>query len=118
MAAGLLFHQTEKLRVDVKDALQMQVTTNQTLSVAFNAGAATNLLAGNTFGDRPTTLVVIYSYGDFSGATAAVRSDDAAGGRIEIERSSVVPAKKNSESILKHPFTQIMQRGNECPVEN
>src|ERR1700722_12922827 len=47
VAAGLLFHQTEKLRVDVKDTLQTQVATNQTLSIAFNAGTATNLLAGN-----------------------------------------------------------------------
>jgi len=115
VAAGLLFHQTEKLRVDVKDALQMQVTTNQTLSVAFNADTATNLLGGNNFGDRPSTLVVIYSYGDFSGATAAVRSDDAAGAPIEIERSSVVPAKK-LESILKHPFSDY-NAGTNAPLK-
>jgi hypothetical protein len=103
VAAGLLFHRTEKLRVDVKDALQTQVAANQTLALTFDSQTAANLLAGNNFSGQPATLIVIYSYGDFSGATAAVRSDDAAGKPIEIQRGSVLPAKK-FESILKHPF--------------
>ncbi|HWY29913.1 MAG TPA: MFS transporter [Candidatus Acidoferrum sp.] len=103
VAAGLLFHQTEKLRVDVKDALQTHVATDQALSLPFDTQMVTNLLGGNPFAGQPATLVVIYSYGDFSGATAAVRSDDAAGKSIEIQRASVVPAKK-LESMLKHPF--------------
>jgi SP family myo-inositol transporter-like MFS transporter 13 len=103
VAAGFLFHQTEKLRVDVKDALQTHVATDQALSLPFDTQMVTNLLGGNPFAGQPATLVVIYSYGDFSGATAAVRSDDAAGKSIEIQRASVVPAKK-LESILKHPF--------------
>lgn len=103
VAAGFLFHQTEKLRVDVKDTLQAQVATNQTLSITFNSQTAANLFAGSNFASQPATLVMIYSYGDFSGATAAARSDDAVGKTIEIQRDSVVPAKK-FESILKHPF--------------
>jgi len=103
VAVGLLFHRTEQLRVDVRDALQSEVATNQTLSVTFNSEAATNLLAGNNFGSLPATLVVIYSYGDFHGATPAVRSDDAVGKPIDIQRNSVVPARK-LEAILKHPF--------------
>jgi SP family myo-inositol transporter-like MFS transporter 13 len=103
VAAGFLFHQTEKLRVDVKDVLQTHVATDQALSLPFDTQMVTNLLGGNPFAGQPATLVVIYSYGDFSGATAAVRSDDAAGKSIEIQRASVVPAKK-LESVLKHPF--------------
>jgi SP family myo-inositol transporter-like MFS transporter 13 len=103
VAVGLLFHRTEQLRVDVKDALQSQVVTNQTLSITFNSGTVTNLLPQNNFGSQPATLVVIYSYGDFHGATPAVRSDDAVGKPIGIERNSVVPAMK-FESILEHPF--------------
>ena len=33
VCAGMIFHQTEKLRVDCKDAVQTLVTTNQTLSL-------------------------------------------------------------------------------------
>ena len=111
VAAGLLFHQTEKLRVDVKDALQTHVATGQTLSLPFDAQMVTNLLGGNPFTGQPATLVVIYSYGDFSGATAAVRSDDAAGKTIEIQRASVVPAKK-LESMIKHPFANYDAAAN------
>jgi sugar porter (SP) family MFS transporter len=102
--AGLLFRQTEKMCVDVKDLVQSQVTTNQTLALSFNSGTAANLLAGKNFGSRPSTLVVIYSYGDFHGATTAVRSDDLAGKPVEVSRNSVVPAKK-LEAIIKHPFS-------------
>ena len=111
VAAGLLFHQTEKLRVDVKDALQTHVATGQTLSLPFDAQMVTNLLGGNPFTGQPATLVVIYSYGEFSGATAAVRSDDAAGKTIEIQRASVVPAKK-LESMIKHPFANYDAAAN------
>jgi phage shock protein PspC (stress-responsive transcriptional regulator) len=111
VAAGFLFHQTEKLRVDVKDALQTHVANDQALSLPFDTQMVTNLLGGNPFAGQPATLVVIYSYGDFSGATAAVRSDDAAGKSIEIQRASVVPAKK-LESMLKHPFANYDAAAN------
>ena len=80
ICVGLLFHKTEKLRVDVKDAMQAMVTTNQTLTLAFNQHAATNLLATSTMpsfnASTPASLVIIYSCGDFSAATPAARSDD------------------------------------------
>jgi MFS transporter, SP family, solute carrier family 2 (myo-inositol transporter), member 13 len=101
---GLLFHRTEKLQMDVKDTLQAQVATNQTFSVTFNSEAATNLLGTNNFGSQPTTLVVIYSYGGFRGATTAVRSDDMANQSVRIERDSVVPVKK-FEAMVEHPLT-------------
>jgi SP family myo-inositol transporter-like MFS transporter 13 len=102
--AGLLFRQTEERCVDVKDAVQSQVTTNQTLALTFNYGTATNLLEGKNFGGGSRcTLVVIYSYGDFHGATTAVRSGDLAGKPVEVSRNSVVPAKK-FEAVIKHPF--------------
>ena len=46
VCVGLLFHKTEKLRVDCKNAVQAMVATNQTLTLAFNETTATNLLAG------------------------------------------------------------------------
>jgi len=109
LCAGLLFHKTEKLRVDVSSQLQAMVTTNQTLSIAFTAGTATNLLAGSKVQQfdtsAPSTLVVIYSYGDFSGATPAARSD-VVGKPVEIARESCVPANK-IVAFLKNPFASL-----------
>jgi MFS family permease len=101
---GLLFHQTEKLRVDCKDAVQQMVATNQTLTLAFNEQAAADLLAGKTTVRQPVSLVVIYSYGDFRGATTAIRSDDSTGKPVEIKRDNIVPAKK-FEALVNHPFS-------------
>jgi sugar porter (SP) family MFS transporter len=106
ICAGLLFHQTEKLRVDVKDVLQSQITTDQTLTVTFNPETMTNFLAGNNFGSQPSTLVVIYSYGDFHGATTAVRSDDATAKPTEITREGCLPANKVI-AFFKNPFANL-----------
>lgn len=105
LLAGLLFRQTEKQRVDVKDALQAQVTTNQSLSLAFNAQTETNL-AGTGFAGRPATLVVIYSYGDFHGATTAARSDDPAAKPVEITRGGCLPANKII-AFFGNPFADL-----------
>jgi len=108
---GLLFHKTEALRVDCKDAIQAMVTTNQTLTLAFNEETAANFLAGKMSGQQPTTLVIIYSCGDFHGVTTALRSDDAAAKPIEISRNDVVPAKK-LEAVMKHPFANYNAAAN------
>ena len=103
ICVGLLFHKTEKLRVDCKDAIQAMVTTNQTLTLAFNEETAANFLAGKMSGQQPTTLVIIYSCGDFHGVTTALRSDDAAAKPIEISRNDVCPQRSWS-AFLEHPF--------------
>ncbi len=104
LCVGLLFHRTEQLRVDVKDAVQAMVTTNQTLSLAFNESTATNLLAGKIT-RRPTTMVVIYSYGGFSAATPATRSD-AAARPVELARANCVPANKVI-AFFQNPFASL-----------
>ena len=104
ICVGLLFHKTEKLRVDVGSHLQAMVTTNQTLSVDFNPQTASDLLEGKG-GTQPTTLVINYSYGDFSSATPAARSD-AMGKPVEISRDSCVPANKVI-SFFKNPFADL-----------
>jgi MFS family permease len=107
ICVGLLFHQTEKLRVDVKDAMQSMVTTNQTLTFPFNEQTETNLLSTSMLQrfnvSTPATLVIIYSYGDFHGATTAVRSDDPTAKPVKIARQDVVPAKK-LEAAVTHPL--------------
>jgi SP family myo-inositol transporter-like MFS transporter 13 len=112
---GLIFRQTEKLHVDCRDAVQQIVATNQTLTLAFNEKTATNLLLGKTMVSQPTSLVVIYSYGDFHGATTAVRSDNPASRPIEITRDKIVPAKK-IEAMVTRPFANYDAATN-APLE-
>ncbi|HEY3931495.1 MAG TPA: MFS transporter [Verrucomicrobiae bacterium] len=105
VCVGLLFHKTEKMRVDVKDAVQSMVATNQTLTLAFNQKTATNLLAGTAIANRQTTLVIIYSYGDFSAATPATRSDGTAK-PIELARADCVPGNKVI-AFFSNPFGDL-----------
>ncbi len=104
--AGVIFHQTEKLRVDCRDAAQAMVTTNQTLSLKFDTATAGSLLGDKNFGRAPATLVVIYSYGDFHAATRVVRSDDAAAKPVEMNREACLPANKVI-AFFGNPFADL-----------
>jgi MFS family permease len=118
VSAGILFHKTESQRMDVKDALQTMVATNQTLSFAFNEAAATNLLATQSSNGQPASLVIIYSYGDFHGATTAIRSDDTAAKPIEINRDGCLPANQ-VVAFFSNPFADLdAARGAPLKIEN
>jgi len=91
LGTGILFHKTEAQRRDVRDAVQALVTTNQTLTLVFDPAMATRLLDGKSFRGRPATLVVLYSYGGFHGATTAIRSDAPTAKPVEITREKCVP---------------------------
>jgi SP family myo-inositol transporter-like MFS transporter 13 len=106
---GLLFRSTEKLRVDARDALQSMVTPDQRLELLYNIALADRLQSSvgvplSTY--RPTSLVVIYSYGDFRAATKVVRSNDAAAKPLEITRESCVPANK-VVAFFSNPFGNL-----------
>ena len=104
ICAALLFHKTEKLRVDVGRELQAMVTTNQTLSVSFDDQMISELLKGKDH-VGPQTLVVIYSYGSFSGATSAARSDVTAK-PVTISREDCVETNK-VVAFFKNPFASV-----------
>ncbi|HXB60156.1 MAG TPA: MFS transporter [Candidatus Acidoferrales bacterium] len=104
LCAGLLFHRTEKLRVDVKDAMQTMVSTNQTLMLTFDKQTAANLQPSSPL--IPQSLVIIYSYGDFSAATPAMRSDDPSAKPIQISRDDCIPANKVI-AFFKNPFASL-----------
>ncbi len=107
ICTGLLFHGTEKLRVDAKTELQSMVAPDQKLSLLYNQDLAARLLPnGGADATRPTSLVVIYSYGDFRAATQAVRSDDSAAKPIEITRDGCVPANK-VVAFFSKPFGDL-----------
>jgi len=104
ICTGLVFRKTEQHRVDVKSAVQAMVTTNQTATIEFNQDTATTLLAGKS-GTAPSTLVVIYSYGDFHAASKVVRSDDLAA-KVEINRDGCLPPNKVA-AFFQNPFADL-----------
>jgi len=60
---------------------------SQKVTLLYDTKAANDLLAasgdaGKAIGSRPTSLVVIYSYGDFRAATKVARSDDQGASRL------------------------------------
>jgi MFS family permease len=96
LAVGVLFQRTETQRVDVREAVQASVAPDQTLSLS----TTDHPPAG------PSTLVVIYSYGDFRSATTVARSDDAAGKPVEITRTGCVPPNK-VVAFFSNPFADL-----------
>jgi len=111
ISTGLLFGRTEKLRVDSRDAVQSMVTADQKLTLVYDQRVADGLLniagtATKAIGSRPTSLIVIYSYGDFRAATKVARSDERAAKPIGIARESCVPANK-VVAFFSNPFGNL-----------
>ena len=118
ICAGVLFLRTENLRIDAKNAVQSMARDDQTLELAYNETTAQKLLSsvpGNSVTDRPTSLVVIYSYGDFRAASQVVRSNDAGAKPIEITRDSCVPANK-VVAFFSNPFGNL-EASRQAPLK-
>jgi MFS transporter, SP family, solute carrier family 2 (myo-inositol transporter), member 13 len=118
ICTGVLFLGTERLRVDSKDAVQSMVPAEQKLALLYNEDLAGRLLKqsnANTDAGRPTSLVVIYSYGDFRAATQAVRSDDPAAKPISITRENCVPVNK-VVAFFSNPFGNL-DAAREAPLK-
>ncbi len=138
ICVGLIFNKTEKLRVDVKDALQALVkevdsekvlsdgTTvpvkDQIVKFVFDGAKAAELLAGSGAGGKadtgqPVTISVIYSCGDFTSASAVVRSTDA-GAEVSISRNASLPTT-SVEAFFKNPFANLEKsRAAPLRIEN
>jgi SP family myo-inositol transporter-like MFS transporter 13 len=111
VCTGLLFRQTERLRVDSRSTVQSMVAADQKIDLTYDQTLAKTLLnsagdAAQQIGSRATSLVVIYSYGDFHAATKAARSDDTAAIPIEISRDGCVPANK-VVAFFSNPFGDL-----------
>ena len=108
IAIGLSFVSAERQSVDVHDQIQMEVTPNQELSLHFNPAEAGRLLQGHgsAVPNGHASLTVIYSYGDFTSATTAVRSDDEGAAPIQISRVSAVPTSR-VEAFFRNPFGDL-----------
>ncbi len=120
VCTGLLFRQTERQRVDSRTRVQSMVSAEQKISLTYDQKLARALLsagggAAHEIGNRPTSLVVIYSYGDFRAATKAARSDDTAATPIEITRESCVPANK-VVAFFSNPFGDL-EAARQAPLK-
>ncbi|HYM74625.1 MAG TPA: MFS transporter [Candidatus Dormibacteraeota bacterium] len=102
VATGFLFRETERSRIDRRDVVQSMVAADQRLSLNYGDLMGGKLLKSN----GPTSLVVIYSYGDFRAASQAVRSDDPAAKPIEISREDSVPGNKVN-AFFSNPFGDL-----------
>ena len=111
---GFLFRNTEKQRVDAKDAVQSMITADQKLTLRYNEELA-GRLAGSSLSSRPTSLAVIYSYGDFRAASQVVRSNDAGAKPIEITREGSIPANK-VVAFFSNPFGDL-EAAREAPLK-
>jgi MFS transporter, SP family, solute carrier family 2 (myo-inositol transporter), member 13 len=106
LCVGIIFRNTETRRVDCREAAQAMVTPDQKLTFSYNSESAGRLLSNGAATGTPTTLVIIYSYGDFHAATAAVRSDDSGAKPIEITRGACVPDTKVA-AFFANPFANL-----------
>ena len=135
ISAGLIFNKTEKLRVDVKDAVQAMVTEvdsekvlsdgtkvpvkDQVVKIPFDETRAAGLLAaageaGKAIAGKPVTMNVIYSCGDFTSASAVVRSQNL-GAEIFISRNSSLPSSA-VEAFFKNPFANL-EKSRSAPIK-
>lgn len=126
IAVGFLFRNTEKLRVDCKDAVQALVQVvdaekvkadgtkeavkDQVVEIKFDDAKAAELLAGageqgKTISGKATTMTIIYSCGDFTAATNVVRSDDKAA-KLKISRNDSLPSS-SVDAFFKNPFADL-----------
>ena len=111
VCTGSLFRRTEKLRVDSRAAVQSMIDADQKVALLYDQKAADALLAASresalAIGNRPTSLILIYSCGDFQGSSKAVRSDDISAKPIEVTRESCLPANK-VVAFFSNPFGNL-----------
>ncbi len=108
VTVGTLFKRTERQNVDCRSQIQSLVTSDQQLTFQFNRAEAQRLLAGSgaTGGDIQSgraSFAIIFAYGDFTGTTRYVRSDDPATPPLKITRDGAVPPNK-VQAIFSNPF--------------
>jgi SP family myo-inositol transporter-like MFS transporter 13 len=105
---GFLFRGNEKRRVDAAAAVQSRVSPDQKLTFTYTSGLADQFLeeSASAAANRPTSLVVIYSYGDFRATSQVVRSNDEATKPIDIKREDSIPANK-VVAFFSNPFGNL-----------
>jgi len=105
---GFLFRTSESNSVDVTAQVQAMVSADQTLALPFDPVSAAHLLGSHASPVDSTraSLAVIYSYGDYTGATSIHRSDDAGSAPITVTRADALPGTR-VESFFQNPFANL-----------
>lgn len=108
---GALFLQAQHSQLDCSRAVQSMIMPGQSLDLSFNPDTAAQILAamggpGKKIHADRASLVIIYSYGDFTGTTNTVRSDGPTGATLRITRSNSVPANKVT-AFFQGPFANL-----------
>ncbi|HWE85172.1 MAG TPA: MFS transporter [Terracidiphilus sp.] len=106
IAAGTLFRNTERHRVDVAGAMQNEVTAGQALSFKFDKAGFQRIASQDAAAGKPESLTVIYSYGAFTATTAPARSSEPDPATIQIDRAAVLPGSK-VEAFFRDPFADL-----------
>jgi MFS family permease len=123
VCTAILFHRTERFRVDVSGAVQAMVKPDQSVSLQYDTKTAEELLStrgdtGSEEGGMPTSLSIIYSYGDFRAASKVVRSDDVSAKPVDLTRDTTVPANK-VVAFFSNPFGNLdAARSAPLKIEN
>jgi SP family myo-inositol transporter-like MFS transporter 13 len=117
VSAGILFSQTEKLRVDCAPQMQARVTANQSLTLAYTESFANDIQygTGQPFSKHPTSLILIYSYGDFRAASRVLRSCDTLAKPVEITRTSSIPSN-SVVAFFTNPFANL-DKARKAPLK-
>lgn len=111
LSVTFLFHRSERRRVDVRRSVQAMVNGQAGLKLHFTPELQRQWLAeaGNTaLSGGPTTLTIIYSYGDFSAVTPAVISTHPLSTAVQLSRSNCVPANR-VVAFFSNPFGNLAQ---------
>jgi MFS transporter, SP family, solute carrier family 2 (myo-inositol transporter), member 13 len=111
LTAAWCARRTEAQVVDARQAVQAMVTPNQELALQFNPSQAEQLFASKAVPDAASlghhaTLVVIYSYGGFTGESAYVRSDAAGGQQLRISPADALPSNA-IEAFFRNPLANL-----------
>jgi SP family myo-inositol transporter-like MFS transporter 13 len=106
LCVGGLFVRSEAHRYDARASVQPMVTADQSLDFNPNRTDFWKVSGRDVPAGEVRSLAIIYSYGDFSGSTTPVRSNDATSPAIEIKRSNAIPSGK-VESFFRNPFANL-----------
>ena len=111
LATAFLFHRHERDRVDVRQTVQAMVDGQSSLKLNYTPQLGRQWLteAGHAnMAGKPTTLTIIYSYGDFSAVTPSAISNHAISIPVQLNRSSCVPTNKVL-AFFSDPFGNLQQ---------
>lgn len=119
VCVSFVFRHTEKMRVDCSAAVQKMVTSNQKLILNYDQKSIESLLkqtgaAGQAIIDKPTTMNIIYSYGNYRVSSKVVRSNTGSAkivDSIELERGSSIPPNK-VVAFFSNPFGNLNSARN------